>query len=160
NACEGAHAAHELRGPDGRLVSLVHRDLSPHNIMITHEGAVKVVDFGIAKAVGRTSMTLPGHRKGKLPYMSPEQVRGEEIDRRTEVYALGLVLYEATTGTPVFKATQYAERVMNGFVEPPSMRCGDYPPALEAIVLCALEPARERRYETAREMAGALEKLL
>jgi serine/threonine-protein kinase len=160
HACEGAHAAHELLDSEGRRLGLVHRDLSPHNIMITFDGNVKVLDFGIAKAAGRSADTLPGLRKGKVSYMSPEQIRGEELDRRTDVYTLGLVLYEATTTKSAFAGVDAVARLKETFVEPPSALAPDYPPELESIVLRALDPARERRFETAREMSRALERFV
>jgi serine/threonine-protein kinase len=160
HACEGAHAAHELVDSEGRSLGLVHRDLSPHNIMITRDGNVKVLDFGIAKAAGRSVETLPGLRKGKLSYMSPEQIRGEELDRRTDVYALGLVLYEGTTGRSAFGEISAVLRLKATLVEPPSAHREGYPEELESIVLLALDPARDRRFSTAREMAQSLERFV
>ena len=97
------HAAHELRDENGALVGLVHRDVSPQNVLLTYEGVVKVVDFGVAKATSRASNeTEAGQLKGKIAYMSPEQLRGERIDRRTDVFAMGILLYMMTTGTHPF----------------------------------------------------------
>ncbi|MCC7384881.1 MAG: protein kinase [Deltaproteobacteria bacterium] len=161
DAAEGAHAAHQVRGPDGRNVGLVHRDLSPHNIFVTFDGSVKVMDFGVAKAVGRSTRTAPGTRKGKFSYMAPEQLRGEALDRRTDVYALGLVLYEATTGKPAFggpAALDLGARVRS-FESPSKIRKG-YPKALEAIVMRAAASSPDDRYPTARELGQALEELV
>ncbi|MGE5180418.1 MAG: serine/threonine protein kinase, partial [Acidobacteriota bacterium] len=93
-ACEGLHAAHEARGPDGQLLGVVHRDVSPPNIMVTADGTVKLLDFGIAKARGANSRTRTGTVKGKNAYMSPEQILGKPLDRRSDIFALGVVMYE------------------------------------------------------------------
>ncbi len=98
DAAEGLHAAHELLGKAGELLGLVHRDVTPHNLFVTYDGVTKVVDFGIAKFSSRMAHTRAGTLKGKLAYMSPEQVHGEGIDRRTDIFALGVVLWELTTG--------------------------------------------------------------
>src|SRR6185503_9421459 len=103
DAAEGLHAAHELRGKSGQLLGLVHRDVTPHNLFLTYEGYTKVVDFGIAKVADRLSSTRAGTLKGKLAYMSPEQVRGAEVDRTTDVFALGVVLWELTTNQRLFR---------------------------------------------------------
>src|SRR5262249_57727651 len=94
HAALGLHAAHELKNEDGSAVGLVHRDVSPQNILVTYDGVVKIVDFGVAKAIGRAGgETTAGQLKGKVPYMSPEQARGGTVDRRTDVFAMGLVLH-------------------------------------------------------------------
>src|SRR6201996_1961668 len=104
DAAEGLHAAHELLGKNGEKLGLVHRDVTPHNLFVTYEGTTKVVDFGIAKFSSRMSSTRAGTLKGKLAYMSPEQVHGEQIDRRTDLFALGVVLWELTTGQRLFRS--------------------------------------------------------
>src|SRR5690606_12873291 len=97
DACEGLAAARELAGPDGRPLGLVHRDVSPHNLLVGMDGRVKVVDFGIMKAAGKRSNTLTGQLRGKLAYMAPEQAEGKVLDARTDLFALGAVLWELCT---------------------------------------------------------------
>ncbi len=162
HAAEGAHAAHELRDREGRPLGLVHRDLSPHNVFVTYDGSVKVVDFGIAKAKGRATMTEPGTLKGKFSYMSPEQGRGGALDRRSDVYALGLVLYEATTGERVYEGDDRAvlAQVQLSDVPPPSRSRKGYPPALDPIVGRALAREVRDRTPTARELGQELDRFL
>jgi len=163
SACEGAHAAHELRGPGGEPLHLVHRDLSPQNVFVTYDGAVKVVDFGVAKAKGRNTMTEPGTLKGKFSYMSPEQARGQEIDRRSDVFALGSVLYKATTGLKPFGEESdlvILARVQKAQFLAPEKARRKYPPALATIVRKALAPNRDDRYATARDLGSAIEHYL
>ncbi|MDF2695735.1 MAG: serine/threonine protein kinase, partial [Labilithrix sp.] len=102
DVCAGLHAVHELHGPDGMPLEVVHRDVSPQNILVTVRGTIKLIDFGVAKArERRTEDTTAGTLKGKIEYMAPEQARGERIDRRADVYAVGAVLYELLSGGPV-----------------------------------------------------------
>jgi len=154
-ACAGLHAAHELTDIDGRKQLLVHRDVSPQNIFLTYGGEVKVLDFGIAKVADRESKTEAGFMKGKYAYMAPEQVRGEPLDRRCDVFALGIVLYELSTCRRLFARKSQLE-VMKAICEeplvPPSRVIAGYPPWLEQIVLKALARDRTARYETAAEM--------
>ncbi len=103
DAAEGLHSAHELAGKNGEKLGLVHRDVTPHNLFLTYDGCTKVVDFGIAKFASRIADTRAGTLKGKLAYMSPEQVAGEPLDRRTDIFALGVVLWELTTGQRLFR---------------------------------------------------------
>jgi serine/threonine protein kinase len=142
-AAAGLHHAHEACGADGESLQIVHRDVSPHNIFVTIDGAVKIVDFGIAKAKNRESLTKHGTLKGKAPYMAPEQVRNLPLDRRCDVYALGVVLYELTTGKRPYildEASEFAllTSIVKGNIRKPSAVVDDYPPELEAIVLRAL----------------------
>ncbi|MBI2895144.1 MAG: protein kinase [Deltaproteobacteria bacterium] len=162
DAAEGVHAAHELRDADGKKLGLVHRDVSPQNVFVTYDGAVKVVDFGIAKARGRATLTEPGTVKGKYSYMSPEQARGGTLDRRSDVYSLGLVLYEATTGVQVFEGYGIGvlARVALSEIDPPARHRRGYPPALQQVVMRALEARVEDRFQTAREMAQELERFV
>jgi serine/threonine protein kinase len=163
NACEGAHAAHELRGPDGKKAELVHRDFSPQNLFVTYDGSVKVVDFGIAKAKGRIVVTEAGTLKGKFAYMSPEQASGREVDRRSDIFSLGIVLWEATTGRRLFEGDSDLEalrKVQEGKFERPAKKRSGYPTELEAIVMKALAVDKNDRFATAREMATALEEWL
>lgn len=164
-ACKGAHAAHELTDEDGNVLGVVHRDISPQNVLVTYGGVVKLVDFGIAKATQRSSsMTEDGEVKGKLAYMSPEQGKGETVDRRTDVFALGTLLYLLTTGHHPFKGESPGETLAKLFSEspllPPSRFDPDYPAALDAIVLKCLSKDRERRYSTAHELLEALDEAL
>ncbi len=163
DSAEGLHAAHELRDKNGKLLNLVHRDVTPHNLFLTYDGAVKVVDFGIAKVTGRLSNTRAGTLKGKLAYMSPEQVRGAQVDRRTDIFALGVVLWELTTGRRLFRMEsdlETLERVQACVVPPPSTVVENYPVELEAIVMRALAKDLNRRFATARELSRALQQYL
>ena len=103
DALTGLHAAHELRGTDGQLLNLVHRDVSPQNILVGVDGVSRITDFGIAFAAARSTVTRAGKIKGKFSYMAPEQVRGLEATRRIDIYAAGIVLWEALTGRPLFR---------------------------------------------------------
>jgi len=160
DAATGAHFAHEKKGADGASVGIVHRDLSPSNIVVTYAGGVKVVDFGVAKIAADPDLSGSQSLKGKLSYMSPEQVSRGAIDRRSDVFALGIVLYEMTVGGRLFKGADEVDTlraVLDLKVRPPSEAVPGYPPELERIVLKALERAPERRYQTAREMQIDLE---
>ena len=154
-ACAGLHAAHELKDARGNSVNLVHRDISPQNLFVTYDGGVKVLDFGIAKAADRISQTEAGTLKGKFEYMSPEQAEGLSLDRRSDIFALGVVLYELSTGRRLFKrgtAVESLRAVREGHVMAPSQVIEGYPPRLEEICLKALSHAPEDRYPTAAAM--------
>ena len=154
-ACAGLHAAHELRDGQGNPQNLVHRDVSPQNLVVTYDGTVKILDFGIAKAADRISKTEAGVLKGKFDYMSPEQAEGMPLDRRSDVFSLGIVLYEISTGHRLFKretTTATIRAVTNAYVRPPSEIVPDYPPVLERICLRALERHPDDRYPTAADM--------
>lgn len=158
--CAGLHAAHELTDERGRPLSVVHRDVSPHNILLTLDGRVKVTDFGVAKALGRLQVTLAGQLKGKLGYMSPEQLVGGGLDRRSDVFSLGVVLYEITTGKRPFVGEndpQIMTAIIHGTFDPPSAVVPGYPPALEKIVMRAMAISPEARFETALQLRRALE---
>ena len=160
--CSGLHHAHDAKGMDGVPLEVVHRDVSPHNVVITFDGAVKLVDFGIAKAKNRKSETRHGTLKGKVPYMSPEQLRGEPIDRRCDVYALGVILYELTTGQRPYIVTNTGEfalmmAIARGQIKAPSLVRPDYPRELEQIVTKAMARRSADRYQTTRELEMALE---
>lgn len=163
DACAGLHAAHELVGDDGRLLQVVHRDVSPHNLLLGSDGSVKVTDFGVAKAIGKSHMTIAGQIKGKLAYMSPEQLTGGGVDRRSDVFALGCVLYEITTAQKPFTGEHdpqvMASIVMGNYELPTSVR-PDYPPGLEAIVMKALASDPDERYHSADALKRALEEWL
>ncbi|WP_437966146.1 protein kinase [Sorangium sp. So ce260] len=163
DAAEGLHAAHELRGKNGQLLGLVHRDVTPHNLFLTYDGYTKVVDFGIAKVADRLSSTRAGTLKGKLAYMSPEQVRGNEVDRTTDVFALGVVLWELTTNQRLFRMDtdlDTLEKVQACVVPPPSTIVPDYPIELESVVMKALAKHKQDRFQTAREFSRALQNFL
>ncbi|HET9930688.1 MAG TPA: serine/threonine-protein kinase [Polyangiaceae bacterium] len=151
----GLNAAHELRDASGALRGVVHRDVSPHNILIGTNGAIKLVDFGVAKALGRVSeSTRAGQLKGKFGYMSPEQALGRPVDRRSDVFSLGIVLFELTTSRRLFRGESDVETlklVISGQVPSPSSIDPSYPPELERIVMRALERDPRLRYQTAAE---------
>src|SRR5215468_770915 len=161
DAASGLDFAHGLRDAKGEPYNIVHRDISPQNILVTFEGGVKIIDFGVAKAAGRAQHTQTGALKGKYSYMSPEQVAGtKEIDGRSDIFALGIVLHELLTGRRLFKAdsdVQTLERVRQCVVVPPSRLNPQLPPGLDAIVLKALAKNRDERYATAQEFRLALE---
>ncbi|MEM9453179.1 MAG: serine/threonine-protein kinase [Myxococcota bacterium] len=155
------HHAHEQLGPDGRPLGLVHRDVSPSNVLISHNGAVKLTDFGIARAAARTSVTQ-GQTKGKAGYMSPEQCRGDRLDRRSDVFALGILLYEVTTGVRAFYApNDYAilGRIARADYIPPIEIDPSYPEGLTRIVQRALAKEPEGRYPTAEALQIEVEEL-
>ncbi len=160
-AAAGLHHAHEQVGPDGTPLKIVHRDISPGNILISYDGHVKVVDFGIAKAAARATQTTAGGMKGKLCYMSPEQVvASADLDHRSDVFSLGVVLYELTTGRPLFRGDSdylIAEKITSGEITPPSEARAGYDPKLEAIVMKALAMKPRDRWQTAQELQHALE---
>jgi serine/threonine protein kinase len=161
-AAAGLHAAHELVDDRGTLIGLVHRDVSPSNVLVSYGGCVKLIDFGVAKAAGRQTETRVGTLKGKLSYMSPEQCAGRPIDRRSDVFALGVVLYEMTTGTRLYRAEadyELMKRIVEDDAPPPTSRCADYPRELEDIVLRALRRDPAERYPSAQALQLDLEKL-
>ena len=162
-ALHGLHAAHEAADERGTPLQIIHRDVSPQNILVGLDGTPRVLDFGIAKAAGRLQTTRDGQLKGKIAYMSPEQLRVEKIDRRTDIYAAGVVLWEALTATRLFRGENDVAtfgKVLTGDVTPPSRSVKDVPPELDAIVMRALSRAPDDRFPTAREMARALERTM
>ncbi len=159
-AAAGLQHAHDKRGSDGAPLLIVHRDVSPSNVLVSYDGAVKLTDFGVAKWARQEAETRHGTLKGKCAYMSPEQCRGDVLDRRSDVFALGILLYELSTGTRLFQgASDFAilNQIVSGKIVPPSERRPGYPPALERIVLRALERDPGRRFATARDLQLALE---
>jgi serine/threonine protein kinase len=158
-ACSGLHAAHELTAPDGTPREIVHRDVSPQNVMITYAGDVKVLDFGIAKARDRASNTEAGQVKGKYEYMSPEQCRGKPLDRRSDVFALGILLYELSVGRRLFRresALTTFTAICDERLPSPRETRPDYPDELEWICRRALARERSDRYRTANDMRREL----
>jgi serine/threonine-protein kinase len=153
--CAGLHAAHELRDAGGNPQNLVHRDVNPQNVFVGYDGSVKLLDFGVAKAADRISRTEAGQVKGKFSYMSPEQCEGKLLDRRSDVFALGIVLYELGTGHRLFARPSEMltfRAIARDPVLPPSEVWPDFPRRLETICMKALERQRDRRYQTAAEM--------
>ena len=162
-AAAGLDHAHRRCDSDGKPMRLVHRDVSLSNIMVGHDGCVKVVDFGIATASCSLHRTNPGIVRGKASYMSPEQCLGDAVDLRTDVFALGVVLYELTTGRRCFVGGSDFERmlaVVRGEYVRPSAAVEGYPPDLEQVVCTALSVDVERRYASAAKMIEALERVM
>jgi serine/threonine protein kinase len=163
DACEGLHSAHELKGPLGKPLNLVHRDISPHNLFVTFEGSVKVVDFGIASAAGRLHHTQAGAVKGKFPYMAPEMLEGKGIDRRADVWALGVVLWETIALKRLFRRQTDSETLL-AVMQNPIPRLSDLnpqvPPELDRIVARALARRADERYASARELGQDLSRFL
>jgi serine/threonine protein kinase len=159
-AAAGLHHAHERNGKNGQPLNIVHRDVSPANIMVGYDGSIKVLDFGIAKAEERATKTVGGTIKGKYGYMSPEQCKGKPIDRRSDIFALGIILYELTTLRRAFKGNddfQTMKRIVSGEVVPPSIAVPGYPRELEAIVLTAMAGDVNARFQTGQELIEALD---
>ena len=160
-ALYGLHAAHEAKTERGEALNIVHRDISPQNILVNRDGVSKVLDFGVAKAAGRFHTTREGNVKGKLPYMSPEQLRGQPVDRQTDVYAAAVCLWEALTLRKMFKGDNEGsvlEQVLFGTIDPPSTYNAEVTPALDALVMRGIERDKTKRFATAKEMAVALER--
>jgi serine/threonine-protein kinase len=160
-AAAGLHYAHERRANDKRPLNIVHCDVSPSNILVGYDGSIKVVDFGIAKAALRSDDPRSGFLKGKASYMSPEQCAGGPIDRRSDVFSLGIVLYELATTTRLFKGASDAivmDAIMKGRAPLPRVRRPDLPNELSMIIMRALDTDPERRYQTADELRVALDR--
>jgi serine/threonine protein kinase len=161
HACKGLHAAHEARDADGNALGIVHRDISPQNLLVSYAGTLKLVDFGVAKAMHLASQpSVAGQVKGKFAYMSPEQARGEPINARTDIFAMGVVLYLLTAGRHPFKGETPADTLRRILCAEPVVRprelVAGYPPQLEAVVMKALAKDKEERFESAHEMCLAL----
>jgi serine/threonine-protein kinase len=162
-AAEGLHAAHELKGDKGESMQVVHRDISPHNLFVTFDGAVKVVDFGIASAQNRLHTTNAGTLKGRYAYMAPEQIQGADVDRRCDTWALGVTLWEMLTGKRLFKRKNDAETIMAvvyGPIPAPSSIHPELPKPLDAVVAKALTREPDARFQTARELGRAVNRAL
>jgi serine/threonine protein kinase len=163
--CLGLNYAHGLQSATGQPIGIVHRDVSPSNLMLSFHGGMKILDFGIARVTEelRETKTQAGTMKGKVSYMSPEQVRMEQTDNRSDIFAVGIVLHEMLTGRRLFKSANEftgAKKVLESVVPPPSTMNAEVPASVDAIVMRALERKLEDRYQTAGEMAEDLEKAL
>ena len=159
----GLHAAHEARNERDELLGVVHRDVSPQNILVGADGVPRILDFGIAKAVDQLRSTPSGEIKGKLAYIAPEQLLGQPVDRRADVFGSAAVLWETLTGVMLFHAESSSvlvQRVLHEPIRPPSAHVAGLPPELDAIVMRGLARERQERYATAREMALELERKL
>ena len=157
---EGLHAAHALRDNEGKPQEVIHRDVSPHNILISYEGAVKLIDFGVAKAANNSTKTRSGVIKGKLQYMSPEQAQAQALDGRADIFSLGMTLYKMLTGRLPFTGQneyQVYDQILRKNPIPPRRLMAEIPERVDAIVLKSLRKARERRFQTAQEMADLLD---
>ncbi len=158
--CEGLHHAHGWKTPDGQPAGIIHRDISPQNILVTFDGGVKIVDFGVAKAAHMASKTRSGVLKGKYSYMSPEQIRGKKMDGRADLFSLGVVMYETVTGRRLFKRESEVstlDAVLHAQVPQPTRIDGTVPADVEAITMKALAPNPDERFQTAREMQLVIE---
>jgi serine/threonine protein kinase len=161
--CEGLDYAHRKKDSSGVPLDIIHRDVSPQNVLVSYEGEVKLIDFGIAKAAHRQTRTQAGVLKGKFGYMSPEQVRGLPLDRRSDVFAVGTCLYEMLTSERLFLGESdfsTLEKVRNADVEPPSKHNAAIPREVEDIILKALSRDPEDRFQWASEMQEALQRYL
>lgn len=161
--CEGLDYAHNKKDAAGRELNLVHRDVSPQNILLSYDGETKIIDFGIAKAAGKAGKTQAGILKGKFGYMSPEQVRGLPLDRRSDIFAVGIVLYELLTGERLFVGESdfsTLEKVRNVEIMPPSTYNRRIPEELEQIVLKALAKDVDDRYQTAMDLHDDLQSFM
>jgi serine/threonine-protein kinase len=158
--CAGLHYAHEKRDFEGRSLEIVHRDVTPQNIVVSFDGSVKVVDFGIAKAATREVETLAGTLKGKIGYMSPEQCKGANVDRRSDIFAVGIILFELTTGKRLYHERSdfdTLKKIIEGAVPSPRDLLPFYPAFLNAIVVRCLQKNPDDRYQTARDLHADLD---
>lgn len=161
--CDALEYAHSRADNEGNPLNIVHRDVSPTNILITYDGGVKLVDFGIAKAANKATVTRSGQIKGKFGYMAPEQARGDAVDHRTDLYAVGINLYEITLGRRLFKFETEVETlgaIDRSEIAPPTSVEPKYPPLLERVVMHALAREPVDRYSSARDFQIALEEFL
>ncbi len=158
--CKGLHLAHELQGDAGEPLNVIHRDMSPQNVLLSHVGEVKLIDFGVAKAEGRARRTSHGEVRGKLRYMSPEQAAAEPLDRRADLFSLGVVLWEAAAqrrlNNPDMEMAELLEALRNPRVPPLSSVRPDVPPALVEAVQWATQPRAEDRPPTAAALGALL----
>jgi eukaryotic-like serine/threonine-protein kinase len=163
SVCEGLYYAHQKVDLYGNPLNIVHRDVTPENIFVSFDGTVKVLDFGIAKAANQIEQTRAGEIKGKLSYMSPEQCLGRQLDNRSDLFSLGVVLYEWLTGFKLFTGDSEVailKSITEGKIYAPSYFKADIPEAVEAILMKALEKDRDRRYQTAWDMQYDIDQFL
>lgn len=163
DVCAGLHYAHQKVDLYGNPLNIVHRDVTPENIFVAFDGTVKVLDFGIAKATNQVEQTRAGELKGKISYMSPEQCQGKSVDRRSDIFSVGVALYEWLTGFKLFTGESEVvvmRSITEGKIYAPSYFKADIPEPVEAILMKALEKDRERRYQTAAEMRAAIDAFL
>jgi eukaryotic-like serine/threonine-protein kinase len=156
----GLHAAHEAKNEKGEPLNVVHRDVSPQNILVSADGVARVLDFGIVKSVGRTHQTATGQVKGKLHYMAPEQLRGKQVTPASDIFSVSLVLWEALTGEEAFATESEADlvhRMLESKAQPPSTLRPEIPPILDDIILQGLNKEPAERFISAKAMATALE---
>ena len=161
-ALYGLHAAHDATNDQGQALGIVHRDVSPQNIQVGIDGIARVLDFGVAKAAGRIQTTREGTLKGKLAYMSPEQVRGDAVDRRSDIYAASVVLWELLCSVRLFQGDNEGatlNRIMQGVVVAPSQIYPDLPPAVDALVMKGLAQDPADRFQSANDMAEAAQRV-
>jgi serine/threonine-protein kinase len=163
-ASAGLHAAHELRDDEGRPLEIVHRDVNPQNVMVSYEGIVKIVDFGVAKAAALVHNTrVPGMIKGKVHYLSPEQIRGDKLDRRSDIFSLGILMYVMISGRHPFKADtdkQTMDNIVGRDPVPLHKLVPDVRPELEAVVMRALEKDVSKRWPDCAEIQRALDQII
>ncbi len=161
--CNGLDHAHRKRDQNGKPLGIVHRDVSPQNVLVSHAGEVKIVDFGIAKAALRSGQTEAGVIKGKYYYMSPEQAWGDPMDHRSDIFSTGVVLYELVTGEMLYREDNVPlllDKVRKAEIEPPDRRRKDIPKELSAIIMKALRRRADDRFQSAHEMGQALTQFL
>src|SRR5579864_5666809 len=159
-ALRGLHAAHEAKSEVGDPLEIVHRDVSPQNVLVGTDGIPRVLDFGVAKAAGRVQSTREGQLKGKLAYMAPEQITTGSVTRKTDVYAAGVVLWEMLTGRRLFRADNEAKLlalVLDSEILPPSKVVDGLPAGFDPVVMLGLDRDPGRRFESARQMAVEVE---
>jgi len=163
SVCEGLYYAHQKHDLYGNPLSIVHRDITPENVMVSFDGVVKILDFGIAKAAGQIEPSRGGEIKGKLSYMSPEQCMGLPLDQRSDLFSLGAVLYEWVTGYQLFTGDSEVailKSISEGKIYSPSYFKADIPDTVESVLMRALEKERDKRYQTAWDMQSDIDKLL
>lgn len=162
-AADALHAAHELTDPSGRPLGVIHRDVTPQNLILGYDGVLRVLDFGVARATDRLTQTRPGGQKGTVAYMAPEQLTDLELDRRADLFSLGVVLWETLTARRLFKGNNdfaTADKIKTAIIPDPRLHRPDCPEELSRIVFKALARDREQRYSTGRELAAELRRVL